>query len=543
VTGADLLVEELQARDVPFVATLNGHGLDPFYLACRAAGMRVIDVRNEQAASYMAEVTGRLTRSVGVCAVSGAVAHANALSGVVNAWMDGVPMLLLTGITPLADLGWGNFQDFNPLPMTAPVCKYARLVETPGRIPQIVHEAFAAATSGRPGPVHLSLPMDVASVEMDPARVVRSPVRSGAVRVEGAGSSERVEEAAALLQKASRPLLVAGSGVYYARGEEALAAFSRQQQIPVVVPIWDRGSIPTPLETFAGVIGAASGGPTLLADADLILLAGADFDYRIGQFTPPAVRPDAKVVRIHADAARLGQGLEAHVSLLGAPGTVLEQLAEACRLRGCQPAGEWLAEARARREAYRQRCLAGADRLPAGTNGRDVVRGVLEVCTDEAVVLVDGGNIGQWFHQLLDRYPGHWVTCGASGVVGWGLPGALAAKALYPERPVVLLSGDGAFTFTVAELECASRQKLPFVAVVADDELWGISVTGQVRQHGQPLYSALGPTRLDRVAEGFGCRGVRVGDKEELVPALREALTADRPTVLHVPIVPGSPAG
>jgi acetolactate synthase-1/2/3 large subunit len=172
-----------------------------------------------------------------------------------------------------------------------------------------------------------------------------------------------------------------------------------------------------------------------------------------------------------------------------------------------------------------------------------VVRAVLEVCTEEAVVLIDGGNIGQWFHQLLDRYPGHWVTCGASGVVGWGLPGALAAKALYPDRPVVLLSGDGAFTFTVAELECASRQKLPFVAVVADDELWGISVTGQVKQHGQPLYSALGPTRLDLVAEGFGCRGVRVGSKEELVPALREALTADRPTVLHVPIVPGSPAG
>jgi acetolactate synthase-1/2/3 large subunit len=542
MTAADLLVEELQARGVPFLATLNGHGLDPLYLACRKAGLRVIDVRNEQAAGYMAEVAGRLGRRVGACAVSGAVAHANALSGVVNAFLDGAPMLLLTGITPLADLGWGNFQDFNPVPMTAPVCKYARLVDVPERVPQLVHEAFAAATVGRPGPVHLALPLDVAAAEVDPARVIRSPVRSGEVRPGGAGAPELVEEAAALLGQAGRPLLVAGSGVYYSRGEQALADLARQQQLPTVVPIWDRGSIPEPLDTFLGVIGAASGGPRLLADADLILLAGAELDYRVGQVTPPAVRADARVVRVHADAGRLRQGLEAHLSIQGAPGTVLGQLAEACRRRGCRPATEWLAEARRRRDAYRERCREAADRLPPGTSGRDVVRAVFEVLTAETVLLVDGGNIGQWFHQMLDRYPGHWVTCGASGVVGWGLPGALAARALYPGRPVLLLSGDGSFTFTVAELECASRQGLNFVAVVADDEQWGISVTGQVRGYGQPLYSTLGPTRLDRVAEGFGCRGVRVPDPEGLVPALREALAADRPTVIHVPIVPGSPA-
>ena len=165
-----------------------------------------------------------------------------------------------------------------------------------------------------------------------------------------------------------------------------------------------------------------------------------------------------------------------------------------------------------------------------------------EASTDDTVLLVDGGNIGQWFHQLLPgRYPGHWVTCGASGVVGWGLPGAMAARALYPDRPVILLSGDGAFTFTVAELECAARQHLPFVVVIADDEQWGISVTGHVRDYGEPLYSMLGPTRLDQVAKGFGCRGVRVDDKEGLVPALRDALSEDRPTVIHVPIVPSIP--
>ena len=452
-------------------------------------------------------------------------------------------MLLITGITPLAELGWGNFQDFNPIPMTAPICKYARLIDVPERIPQLVHEAFVAATSGRPGPVSLALPMDVASKAVDGSKLPRSIVRSGEVRITGGGSPKLIEEAARLIQRSSRPLLVAGSGVYYSHGERALAEFVLQQQVPTVVPIWDRGSIPGSTPTFMGVIGAASGGPNLLGEADLVLLAGAEFDYRVGQISPPALQPKAKVIRIHADPERLCQGLEAHVSIAGAPAEVLRQLSQACKELGCPPTTDWLCEAQKRRTEFRQSCIAAAETLPAGMNGRDVVEAVQAVLREDTVLLVDGGNIGQWFHQLIDRYPGHWATCGASGVVGWGLPGALAAAALYPDRPVILLSGDGSFTFTVAELESASRQELKFVAVVADDEQWGISVTGHLRNHGRPLYSMLGPTRLEKVAEGFGCRGIRVERKEELIPALRDALSAERPTVIQVVIVPGSPAG
>jgi acetolactate synthase-1/2/3 large subunit len=541
-TAADLLVEELQARGVTFVATLNGYGLNPFYVACKKAGMRMIDVRNEQAAGYMAEVTGRLTRSVGVCAVSGAVAHANALTGVLNAWFDGVPMLLITGMTPLGRLGIGDFQDFNPVPMAEPICKYARIVDVPERVPDIVHHAFTAATTGRPGPVHLALPIDVASAEVDPAAVQRSRVRSGQVRIHGAADPALIDQAVQLLEVADRPLVVAGSGVYYARGENALADFITRQQIPVVVPIWDRGPIPQPLDAFMGVIGAATGGPRLLPDSDCILLLGTEFDYRIGQLAPPAVRADATVIRIHADEARLRRGSEADLSIHASPAAALKQLTEACRQANCPPKESWLTEAASRRDTYRTDCLTKT--LSGSVTGRDVVLAIREVLTDETIMLVDGGNIGQWFHQLLtDQYPGHWVTCGASGVVGWGLPGALAARALHPDPPVLLLSGDGSFTFTVAELECAARQNLHFVAVVADDQQWGISVTGHVAEYGHPLYSELGPTRLDQVAEGFNCRGVYVEDKSEIVPALRSALAdSDRPTVIQVPTMPSSPA-
>ena len=218
-------------------------------------------------------------------------------------------------------------------------------------------------------------------------------------------------------------------------------------------------------------------------------------------------------------------------------------MADACQRLDCPTTDTWLAEAGRRRDAFRAKCLAAADRLPAGMNASDVVLAIGEVLTDDSIMLVDGGNIGQWFHQLLlDRYPGHWLTCGASGVIGWGLPGAMAARALCPDRPIILLSGDGSFTFTIAELECAARQRLPFVAVVADDQRWGISATSHMQRYGQTLYTTLGPTRLDLVAQGFGCRGVRIEQAEQLVPELRAALAADRPTVIQSPIVPGSPA-
>ena len=543
-TVADLLVEELQARGVAYVATLHGHGLDPLFDACRAADMRMIDVRNEQAAGYMAEVTGRLTRTVGVCAVSGAVAHANAMTGVVNAWFDGAPMLLITGITPHAELDWGNFQDMNSVPMAEPMCKYARVLDAPERVAQIVHEAFDAATSGRPGPVHLALPIDVAATEINPSSIARSAVRSGAVRHAGEGAANLIDEAAKLIQSAQRPLLVAGSGVYYAHGEEALARFAQQLAMPTVVPIWDRGAIDEPMDEFMGVIGAATGDAPLLGDADVVILAGAEFDYRVGQISPPKLRDDAKVIRIHVDAARLRNGLEAHLSILGSPAAVLRQLADACAALKCAPSDAWLTKAKQRREELHSACVDRAPKLESGVSGYDVVSAIREAITDETIVLIDGGNIGQWFHQMVtDRYPGHWLTCGSSGVVGWGLPGALAARAVHPDHPVILLSGDGAFTFTVAELECAARQGLPFVTVVADDQGWGISRTGQMARLGETIHTDLGPTRLDQVAEGFGCIGVRIEEAAGLLPAIHEAMGANRPTVIHVPIVPSSPGG
>lgn len=544
--GADLVAQTLRENGITFLSTLVGNGINPVLHSARKIGIRVIDTRNEQTASYMAEVYGRFTKQVGVCAVSASVGHANALTGLLNASFDGAPVLLISGSADHGLTDRGKFQDFDQVATAVPVCKYARFVDRPEKIPFYLHEALAHATSGRPGPVHLTIPQDVLEAEVRDVPGVPSGARDwGRVRPNCSAPTQLVEEAAAAIARAERPILVAGGGVFYAGGEEALATFAALTQMPVVAPIWDRGALPSRVPQFMGVIGAASGSPDLLGDADLILLVGARVDYRLGYLQPPAVRADARILRIDVDPLELRQGIDPHLALQGDPRSVLEQLS--ARLEGiAMPVhAPWLEEARRRDRAFRRRWQPGVYQAEARPTGWDVVEALRPFVQEDTVLVVDGGNIGQWAHMVLcDRYPGYWMTCGASGVVGYGLGGAMAARMAYPSRPVILLSGDGSIGFNIADFESATRHRLPFVAIVADDQAWGITASNQLEQYGRDevVGCTLGATRFDLAAEAFGALGMRVEDPAQLGPAIERGLAADRPTLIHVPIAHGGPA-
>jgi len=538
--AADLLIRDLTDRGVTAVYTLCGNGLDPVLGACQKAGLRVIDVRNEQAAGYMADAVGRLTRRVGVAATSAGVAHINALTGVCNAWFDGAPMLLITGATDSATVGRGHFQDMDTVAISRPLCKFAQWVDRPERIPLAVQEAFSAALSGRPGPVHLTIPLDVLRAEMPDPGTSRLKPGPAVYDCRAAADPAAVREAVKLIQKASRPMIIAGSGVFYADASRPLARLAGLLKAPLAVPIWDRGAVEEPLPEFVGVIGAASGEPKILPDADLVLLVGARVDYRLGYLEPPAVAPGTPVIRLEVDPQEMAQSIQPDVPLLCDPQSGLTQLAAA--LKRHKGNTSWMREARRRaREFHRAWRKAPAPQAPPLT-GRHVIDAVRQVITRNTFLLVDGGNIGQWFHMALcERYPARWMTCGASGVVGWGIPAAIAVRSLFPQAPVLLLSGDGSATFTIAELEAASRQRLPFVCVVADDSAWGIVISMSRRRGTAPVGAKLGPIQFAKVAQGFGARGVLIKDPEQLPAAIREGFSADRPTLIHVPIAGGGP--
>jgi acetolactate synthase-1/2/3 large subunit len=548
MTGADLLVRLLKAQNVPFLPTLCGNGLDPLYVACKRQGLPLVAVRNEQAAGYMADAIGRLTRRAGVCTSSSGVAHLNALTGLANAYFDGAPMLLITGASDSRTAGLGNFQDLDQVALARPLCKFASRVDRPDRIALAVQEAFAMAQTGRPGPVHLTIPADILKAPVNESEDLRGAADTAGGDVaalaslasvppppSSLGDPELIRQAVNLLARAQRPVLAAGSGVFYAHAEESLRSLVEAAGLPVVTPIWDRGAVNRPMPEYLGVIGAASGGPGLLADADLLLLAGSRVDYRVGYLRPPVVSAKARVIRIDRDPDELNQGVVPDLGILGDVSLVLNQLREEWQRRHLSPRADWLHETQTRNQRFRARWAKPPAAGPM--TGHHLVEALRHVLTYETIFLIDGGNIGQWAHVLLwDRYPGHWLTCGASAVVGWGLPAAIAAKLLEPARPVILLSGDGAIGFTIAELETAVRHRAPIVVVVADDQAWGIVASDQKRSLGEPIASLLGPVDYARVAQGFGAQGVTVSQPDDLGRALRHALDSGQPTLIEVPI-------
>jgi len=545
MTGADLLALTLRERNVEFVATLCGNGMNPLYVACRDADIRLIDTRNEQAAAYIADAYARLTRRVGVCAVSSGIAHVNALTGLTNAWFDGAPVLLITGESPSAEDDMGKFQELDHVRLAEPVCKYVRRVLKPEKVAFYVREALAHATSGRPGPVHLSIPVDVLAAQIPKGKAIRVQPGPGEVRQDAAADPDLVAEAARMIAAATCPVLVAGTGVFYAEGQDELDDFATAAAIPVVVPIWDRGCVERPADYFLGVVGAASGEPRLLPDADLVLLVGARADYRVGYALPPKVAERATIIRIDVDATELRSGVEPNLKLLGDPCTVLGQLAQETRRIGARPHTEWLAEARRREVAFRKKWVSDPAPPAPPLTGRHVVEAIRPLVTEELIFLIDGGNIGQWAHMALcDHYPGRWLTCGASAVVGWGLPGGIGARLAYPDHPILLLSGDGAIGFTLADLETSVKHSAPFVIVLADDRAWGIVVSGQRESYGPEgvLASRMAEVDYAKLAEAFGAIGVRAERPEELGPAIEKALAADRTTLIHAPIAISGPA-
>ena len=399
MNGADALAAALQAHGVTWVSTLCGHGLDEIYAACRRAGLRLVDTRNEQTAAYAAEAWGRLSGRAGVCAVSSGVAHANALAGVVNAHFDGAPMLLITGAGPLATAGQGHFQDFDQVALASPVCKYARVLDRADRVPELVHEALGEARGGRPGPVHLTFPMDAQT------EACSDGLATGPAPPEDrppSPSPEAVRRAAQLLAASRQPLIVAGKRRVLRRRRPAggrlrlglgdplrgadLGPGQRRRAAARIPRRPRRGQRRPPAAGGRRSRDHAGGGRRLPRGLPTVAAAAGGRGGR----------------RVDVDPARLHHMGRADLAVLAAPGPFVDGLGEACAAAGAGGFEDWLAEARRRREDFD----AGLRSDPAAGSLRDTGLTSLEVCEavaaelpEEAVLIADGGNIGQWFHR------------------------------------------------------------------------------------------------------------------------------------------------
>jgi len=534
VNGAQWLVQKLKATGVERVFVLCGNGLDPFLDACLDARVDVLDVHNEQAAAYMADLWGRMTRQVGVVAVSSGPGHTNALTGLANAWWDGGPMLLISGSSPQDTHGLDNFQELDQVGMTVPVTKYASMVHHAANLPTELYAALSAAVSGRPGPVHLTIPLDVFRAEVPEHS--RQPLLPPTVaRPTGEPDPDLIRRAVELLADATRPFIVVGSGAFYADAGAELIELAAITDIPIVSHIWDRCCIERAIPQYVGVTNSELN-PAMarLAEADVVLVIGARLDYRVEYGRPPGLAPDTRVIRIDVDPAEINRARVPDVGIVSSPRSALRQMIAPIRQRDTWDNRVWLAQVRQARAELLDRWAALGTEDVCPVPGVRICREIKPFLDRDVTFLIDGGNIGRWAHMtLFDRHPSHWLTCGASGVVGWGLPGAIAARLARPDHPVLLLSGDGAAGFTLAEIQTAIRFGTPYVAVIAHDGAWGIVADGQ--DIHRRVACEFGEIRFDLVARALGAEGVYIEDPREIGPSIERGLAADTVTVIHVP--------
>jgi len=528
ITGNDLLAEALVLQGTERLFFLMGAPILAASTACAAAGIRMIDVRHEQAAAMMAHASARVLARPGVCLAAAGPGIVNMASGLANALIDGAPVVALGGASPIGEWGTGAFQDIDQLAIMRPVTKWAARVHEAQRIPEYIHRAFAEALSGKPGPVYLDLPGDVLYQAVEDAAVTRPPRLASDAAARPAAASEAVARLVELLQRATRPIVLAGSGVLWSHAAPQLGRFVVATGVPCYTTPQARGTVPE--DGPAMFPGARS---FAFHEADLVLVVGTRLNYVVGFGRPPRFAAAATFVRIDIDPQEVACDARAALGIVGDARTVLDQLLEAT-LGQLNPDryAAWrdrLAVAEAEHRGI-QTARLESDQIPI--HPLRLCREIGAFMRRDAILIADGQEILHYARQSLPSFvAGHRLNSGPFGTMGVGLPFAIGAKAAKPEVEVIVLHGDGSFGLNAMELDTSIRHRLPVLVVISLNGGW--TAAGDAHRAGRDL----GQTRYDRLAQALGCYGELVERPEDIHPALeraRHAIGEGRTAVLNV---------
>lgn len=534
VSAAHLLVRTLRLHGIDRLFGLCGDHVNPIFNACLDEGVAIIDTRHESGATHMADAWARVTGTPGVSVVTGGPGHTNSLTGIATAWMAGSPILAISGQYETGLRERGALQEVDQVGMVGPITKWARLATDPARLPAYVGQALRVATEGRPGPTHLSIPVDALSAEADEAEVsLPSPVRPE----RPAAPAAAVEGVLDRLRAATKPVIIAGSGVWWGRGWEALRQFVETTMVPCFTIGMARGALPDDHPLCFGYADPLLNpvAREVIPKADCVLILGKRVDFRLGYGR--LFGPEATLLQVDLHAAEFGRNRPIALAIQADCGEVLRQLAAAARARPGWKETGWVADIRQARRTAReeQRSAESDDSTPI--HPLRLVREVREYFEGHGDVIysVDGGDFAQWCRLALPvRQPGSWLRLGPMGTVGAAIPFGVAAKLARPQATVVILIGDGGFAMHGWELHTAMRFGAPVVVVVGNDAGWGMERELQAAFYDRTAGVELGPVRYDRVVEGMGGVGVHVTHPADLGPAIERAAKAGTVACINV---------
>jgi acetolactate synthase-1/2/3 large subunit len=521
--GGRLVAKRLKAHGVTKLFTLSGGHLFSIYDGCREEGIDIVDVRHEQSAAFAAEGWAKATRQPGVCALTAGPGVTNGMSALASALMNASPMLALGGRAPAARWGMGSLQEIDHVPFVAPLTKLARTAESTADIPALVDEALAASVAPPSGPTFVDFPLDQVFMEADVD--ADAPAEFPSPASLPAADGDALDRAAELLRGAERPVVMAGTGLYWARAEESLRALCEELQVPVFLNGLARGCVPADHPQF---FSRARG--TGLKGADVALVVGVPMDFRLG--FGGSFGEETQLIVIGSSAPEREHPRPVAAELYGSVAASLDAL----RSAGGPDRSAWVADLRAaenEKRAGEQQDLTD-DRAPL--HPMRVYGELAQVLDRDAVVIGDGGDFVSFAGRMIETYePGCWMDPGPYGCLGAGPGAALAAKLAHPERQVCLLLGDGAFGFAGMEFDTFVRHGVPVVGVMGNNGIWALEKHPMEFLYGYSVAADLQPgCRYDEVVKALGGHGELVQRPEELRPALERAFASGKPTLVNV---------
>jgi acetolactate synthase I/II/III large subunit len=522
--GADIVIKTLEHAGLTDIFTLSGNHIMSLFDATIGSSLKLFHVRHEAATVHMADAYGRLTGKPGIAWVTGGPGHANAVGALFTALGQETPMVLLSGHTETDQLGRGGFQELKQVEMAAPVAKSAWMATDTATLGMDIAKAVRIATSGRPGPVALSLPSDILDATVEEAAIMW-PTPADFTAPPTPLPDASVQTILTLLAAAKRPLIIAAPVLATAKGRALLQRLEATLNIPTVISEGPRSFNDATLGAYADVA----------ARADLVLLLGKTMDFTV-KFGGAPFQPGTRFIAIDPDGAML-----ARAAAYKGPDLAFGCIADTI------PAIEALTAGRAHANTeWFQHARACFDDRPAewatlhGTPGKlhpaQVFQTLQPFLTQDSILIADGGEFAQWGMSLLknDRR----MINGVTGAIGASLPMAAGARAADGKNPIFAVLGDGTFGFHIAEIETAVRHNLPFIAIVGTDCKWNAEYNIQIRDYGpnRTIGCELNPTRYDQVATALGGHGELVTSVTDLAPAIERALASGKPAVINVMI-------
>jgi acetolactate synthase I/II/III large subunit len=533
--AVDAVMECLKAEGVDVVFGLPGGANLPTYDALVDGGIRHVLVRHEAGGGHAAEGYAKATGKVGVALGTSGPGATNLVTPIMDAMMDSVPVVFLTGQVRTELLGTDGFQEADILGITMPAVKHSFMIQHPREIPRAIHEAFFLARTGRPGPVVVDIPQDLsrADIEYEPVTDVQLPGYQPTTD----GNQKQIRQAAKALAAARRPVLYVGGGVVNAEASAELVELATSDRFPVTCTLMGLGAFPAPHDQWLGMLGmhGTRAANYAMDEGDLICAIGARFDDRItGKLSEFA--PRAKFIHIDVDPAEISKNVPAHIPIVGDAKNILAKLVREYRALQADPSrlDEWWQRIHGWHEKHP---LAYTDTTDAEIRPQRMIEALYEATGGDAIVTSDVGQHQMWAAQYFHfAQPRRWINSGGLGTMGFGLPAAMGAKVGRPDDTVICIAGDGSVQMNMQELATCAQEGIAIKVFIMNN-----GYLGMVRQWQELFwdgrYSHVDMGRFPdfvKLAEAYGATGIRLEDKATLVDGMREALATDGPVLVDV---------